>query len=210
MSRDEKPIPAGPRTLRVLPAAAFVAVLAALAACSSPAATAPGTAGTSATAGPAGTTGTSGVAGTPAGAATTGPVVASGTGNGNGNGVTNARACDLLSDADLQEITQLSVLAKTDTAADTIFENFCRWNLAGAEIDLGVISPGGRAWYDEHIAILNGLEPVTGLPADIAVLQELTGSIFAVKGDTYIDLFTIGVRAPDEDLVRRVLENLDK
>ncbi|HET9852794.1 MAG TPA: hypothetical protein VFP56_09840 [Candidatus Limnocylindrales bacterium] len=205
MSRIENPSPAAPRTLRALPLAAFVAVLAGLAACSSPADTAPGTTGTSTTAGP---TGTSGVAGTPAAGTTTGPAATSGTGNGNGNGVTNARACDLLSDADLQEITQSAVIAKTDTAADTIFANFCRWNLPGAEIDLGVVSPGGRAWYDEHVAILNGLQPVSGLPADVAVLQELTGSIFAVKGDTYIDLFTIGVRAPDEDLVRRVLENL--
>jgi hypothetical protein len=207
VSRGKNPSSAAPRRLRPPALAAVVAVLAALAACSSPAATAPRTTGTSATAGPDGTTGTTGVSGTPAAAATTGPTATSG-GNGNGNGVTSARACDLLSDADLQEITQSAVIAKTDTAMDTIFANFCRWNLPGGEIDLGIVSPGGRVWYDEHVAILNGLQPVTGLPADVAVLQELTGSIFAVKGDTYIDLFTIGVRAPDEDLVRRVLENL--
>ena len=177
-----------------------VVAVAVLAACSSPAATTPGTTGTT---GPAGTTG---VTGTPAAPSTAGPAATAG-GNGSG-GATSARACDLLSDADLQEITSSPVLEKTDTAMDTIFANFCRWNLQGAEIDLGIISPGGRAWYDEHVAILNGLKPVSGLPADIAVLQELTGSIFAVKGDTYIDLFTLGVRAPDEDLVRRIIENL--
>jgi hypothetical protein len=118
------------------------------------------------------------------------------------------RACDLLTDADIQELGGVAVVSKTDNVMDTIYANHCRWQLEVGEINLGIVSPGGRTFYDTRLGIVNGLEPVEGLPADTAVLQELTGTIWAVKGDTLIDLFTIGVGAPDVELVRRVIQNL--
>jgi hypothetical protein len=122
---------------------------------------------------------------------------------------TGPRACDLLTDADIQELGGVAVVSKTDDVLDTIYSNNCRWQLEVGEINLGIVSPGGRDFYDTRLGIVNGLEPVEGLPADTAVLQEITGTIWAVKGDTLIDLFTIGVGAPDVELVRRVIENLD-
>lgn len=120
------------------------------------------------------------------------------------------RACDLLSDADIEELTGSTVVEKLDNVLDTTYANHCRWNLKAGEINLGVVAPGGRTFYDERIGFINGLEPVEGLDAEIATLQDLTGSIFAVKNDVLVDIFTIGIVAPDVDIVARVLENLDR
>ena len=121
---------------------------------------------------------------------------------------TGPKACDLLTDVDIEELTGVAVVSKADDVLDTIYPNHCRWTLEFGEIDLGIVSPGGRDFYETRLGIVNGLEPVEGLPADTAVRQEVTGTIWAVKGDTLVDLFTVAVDAPDEELVRRVLENL--
>jgi hypothetical protein len=142
--------------------------------------------------------GTAGPAGTP-GAAGTAPT---------GGEAAAIRACDLLSDADIEELTGSTVVEKLDNVADTIYANHCRWNLAAGEINLGIVRPGGRDFYDTRLGIVNGLVPVEGLAADTATFQELTGTIWAVKDDTLVDLFTIGVVAPDKDIVARVLANL--
>jgi hypothetical protein len=125
-----------------------------------------------------------------------------------GGNATAGKACDLLSDQDIEDITGATVTEKLDNVADTVYANHCRWSLSAGEINLGIISPGGREHYDRYVAIITGLEAVDGLPADIATRQDLTGTIFAVKDDTLVDVFTIGVVAPDEDIVRRVLDNL--
>ena len=128
---------------------------------------------------------------------------------------TIARACELLTDADIQEITGTTVVSRDDNVADTVYANHCRWTLqrpdgGSGTLDLGVLSPGGRDRYD-HTGGDAGLEPIDGLPADDAGTDDLTGSIFAVRGDTMVDVFTVTLAlstATEVEVTRRVLERL--
>lgn len=160
-----------------------------------------------------GTPGPSGVA--PTGAVPTAAAPTSAGPNPTPPPATTSRACDLLSDADLEELTGSTVVSKDDNVADTVYANHCRWTLQRAdggmgELDLGVLSPGGRDRYD-HTGGPSGLEPIDGLPADAAGMDDLTNSVFAVRGDTMVDLFALGLGL-DADakvaIVRRVLEHL--
>jgi Protein of unknown function (DUF3558) len=124
-------------------------------------------------------------------------------------------ACDLLSDEDIAEIVDGAVVGSmTDDAQDTVFANHCRWALQDAaggtlgQIDLGILSPGGRERYDRSYTIL-AWETVEGLPADDALRDPSLGSIAAVRGDVLVDIITQFLS--DEQglaLVERVLENL--
>lgn len=126
-----------------------------------------------------------------------------------------ARACDLLTDADIESITGTTVVSKSDNVADTIYANHCRWTLqrpdgGNGTLDLGVFSPGGRELYD-HSGGTAGLEPLEGLPADDAGLDTNTGSVFAVQGDTLVDVTTLSILSDtdkDVQLARKVLERL--
>lgn len=129
---------------------------------------------------------------------------------------TIGKACDLLTDAEIGALTGSTVVSKTDNVQDTVYANHCRWTLQRAdgggtgEVDLGVLSPGGRERYD-HSGGTNGLEPVEGLPADDAGTDSNTGSLFAVRGDTMIDIFALGLGLSTEEkveLARTVLEHL--
>ena len=141
-------------------------------------------------------------AGGTGGPATAGPVAVS-------------RACELLTDADITALTGSTVVSKDDDVADTVYANHCRWTLERADggagtLDLGILSPGGRERYD-HTGGSSGLEPIEGLPADAAGLDDTTGSVFAVRGDTLVDVFPVGLGLDTEAktaLVRRVLEHL--
>jgi hypothetical protein len=144
---------------------------------------------------------TPGVSSAPMGAATAPPAV--------------GPACDLLTDAAIERITGATVESKTDSIADTVYANACRWTLkrtdgGTAELDLGILSPGGRDRYD-HSGGVDGLAPIDGLPADAAGEDSNTGTIFAVRNDTLVDVFTLGLgtrQAIPVELTRAVLEHL--
>ena len=107
------------------------------------------------------------------------------------------KACTLLSDDDLLGLTASTVQSMDDDVADTVYANHCRWTLERSDggtgtVDLGILSPGGRERYD-HSGGVNGLEPIEGLPADDAGTDDITGSIFAVRGDTLVDVFTLSL-----------------
>lgn len=129
--------------------------------------------------------------------------------------VTIAKACDLLTDSDIVELTGTTVVSKEDNVADTVYVNHCRWTLqrpdgGNGTLDLGVLSPEGRERYD-HTGGPEGLKPIQGLPADDAGTDDLTGSIFAVRGDTMVDVFTLSLLLSEEteiEVMRRVLDRL--
>lgn len=106
-------------------------------------------------------------------------------------------------------------MSKDDNVADTVYQNHCRWTLqrpdgGNGTLDLGVLSPGGRDRYD-HTGGSSGLEPIDGLPADDAGTDDLTSSIFAVRGDTMVDVFSLSLLLSPEteiEVMRRVLERL--
>ena len=128
---------------------------------------------------------------------------------------TTARACELLTDADIEELTGATVVSKADDVEDTVYVNHCRWTLerpggGTGTLDLGVVSSGGREIYD-HSGGTSGLEPIAGLPADDAGRDTVTGSIFAVRGDTLVDVFALSLglgRDEPVEVARRVLERL--
>ena len=125
-----------------------------------------------------------------------------------GGGTVKA-ACDLLSDAQIKDITGLTVVGKNPAPADTVYANVCRWSLSSGEMDLGVLSAGARDRFDRTIELEGGTE-VPGL-GDRAARTELTGSLFVLQGDTMLDLFTVGTGTSDEveaELLQAVLANL--
>ncbi|NJD29498.1 MAG: DUF3558 domain-containing protein [Chloroflexi bacterium] len=165
-------------------------------------------------AGPGGATGSAdGASGDPGGA-------------GAGGGPTQAppassiAACGLLTDAEIKEVTTYDILSKEAGPQQGIYQNGCNWKLASGtegipwEIVVGVVSPGGRSYYDRYFSMMN-YEPVAGVDADIAVEQDLTDSYMAVKGDTMVDIQYIELRMgggnPDGkalELLKRMLGHL--
>ncbi len=147
--------------------------------------------------------------GTPPGPGTTAP--------GSTAGVPAAipAACTLLTDGDVTELTGLTVVSREDNVADTVYANHCRLTIQRSDggsgtLDVGILSPGGRERYD-HSGGSAGLEPIEGLPADDAGLDTNVGGIFAVRGDTLVDVYTLSLGLEDEtevEIVRRVLERL--
>ena len=119
-------------------------------------------------------------------------------------------ACSLLSDAEIQQVTERSIASKDAGSVQGIFENGCSWELdpgrddvVGWTIDIGVISPGGRRYFDTFLSFPEDTEPVPGL-GDIAVRSDV-GGISAVKGDTLVSVFVIAFSADDEDELTREL-----
>lgn len=118
-------------------------------------------------------------------------------------------ACDLLSDDEIKRITDLTVVSENSAPADTVYANVCRWTLSSGEMDLGVLNVGAKDRFDRTIELEGGTE-VPGL-GDRAARTELTGSLFVLRGDTMLDLFTLGTGTSDEvevELMQAALANL--
>lgn len=124
-------------------------------------------------------------------------------------GAGHVEACSLLTDAEIESATGRSVASKQPGTVQGVFENGCTWELELAEddyvgwsIDVGVISPGGRRFYDTYVApFAEGPVPNLG---DAAVSQEV-GGIDVVKGDTLVSVFVVALNTDDEDAVTREL-----
>jgi hypothetical protein len=140
---------------------------------------------------------------------------ASGAPNGSAAPVAIPPACTVLSDTDIAAITGLAVVSKDDDVADTVYANHCRWTIRRADggagtLDLGLLSPEGRERYDRTSEQL-AFEPFDGLPADAAGGDPDSASIYAVRGDTLVDVYALGLglsRETTGELARRVLEQL--
>ena len=119
-------------------------------------------------------------------------------------------ACSLLADDEVQQVTERSIATKSDGPVMGIFDNGCSWELdpgredvVGWSIELGVISPGGRSYFDTFLSFPEDTEPVSGL-GDVAVASDV-GGIHAVKGDTLVSVFVIAFNADDEAALTREL-----
>lgn len=127
-------------------------------------------------------------------------------------------ACDLLSEADIVELTPFEVDAVEARSAGGIYVNGCYWALADggtvqAEIILGVLEQGGRAHFDTVLVPLAegmGGRAIDGV-GDAALVSSDGFSVAAVDGDILFDLNWIELSSGSSDvpvaLMRRVLEN---
>jgi hypothetical protein len=134
-----------------------------------------------------------------------------------------AQACELLSDADILELTTWEVDTVEPGSTHGIFENGCDWMLAGgtsagmgapASITLGVLGTGGREYYDTYFAPFieeNGDEPLEGV-GDVGLIGSLSGTAMAVQGDVLVDVQWIDLGSDETPvavaLLERVVANL--
>jgi hypothetical protein len=127
-----------------------------------------------------------------------------------GGGGSTVAACDLLTDEDVEQVTGQPVEEMVAGPVLGIFENGCEWTLeagtAGVEASLtvGVISPGGRRYYESFFEPFIGeegghVEALSGI-GDKASRDEF-GGIMAVKGDTLVDVSYTTYPAPDDDVI---------
>jgi hypothetical protein len=121
-------------------------------------------------------------------------------------------ACSLLSDEEIEQTLGYPVKTKTPGSVMGIFANGCSWEVDSAaeqivdwSLDVGVISPGGRQYYDTYLGPYDG-EPISGL-GDVAQESD-AGGINGVKGDTLVSVFLIamGSGADEERMTRELTE----
>jgi hypothetical protein len=167
--------------------------------------------------GGAGTVGSGGPAATAPSAAATTPagVETQATGGGGGAAVD---ACGLLSDADIKDLTGHGVAQRAAGDPLGIFGHGCMWELAveggspvPPQINLGVMTTGGRAFWDAYFApIIDEYVPIEGL-GDVAVDAGVK-SIMVVSGDAFFQVqYFPGYGFADAhqaELARRILANL--
>ena len=160
---------------------------------------------------------TSGRSSLPAASAPGEPAVSTDPSSGAGADGDVAHVCELLSDADIVELTTLEVDTVEARPAGGIFENACWWALAGggvvqAEIVLGVFEPGGREYYDTYYAPFieaNGQEPLEG----VGYAGHIgSGIVTVVADDALVDLTWASVSDDSTTvpvaLTERVVANL--
>ena len=150
-----------------------------------------------------GTTTTSGPGSTRAGAASGVPGGPAATPGGVASAAAGKDACDLLDDAQVQTVAGFQLLSKKPGPTMGIWENGCVWDLesgvtgASWQVVLGVLTPGGRHYYDTFMAIMEG-EQLTGL-GDAAIRSE-ANTVVAVKGDAVVSIQYIDLSAPREEV----------
>jgi hypothetical protein len=119
-------------------------------------------------------------------------------------------ACSLLTDDEVEEVTDRTIATKEAGPVMGIFNEGCTWELdpgrndvVGWSVELGVISVGGRSYFDTYLSFPDDTEPVSGL-GDVAVVSDV-GGISAVKGDTLVSVFVVAFNADDEAALTREL-----
>lgn len=173
-----------------------------------PTATTPGSAGSSASAAPGATMlpGVTAATGQPGG----------GPSGSRAPGVTD-EACTMLMAADVEAILGASLVTAVPAQQLGIFTNGCLFELSvggtTTSVNLGVMTSGGRAYYDAEIKptnTQNGYTSIVGL-GDEAV-NARPGSVLVVAGDVLLSVNYFGPTGPDQalaaEVARRVLENL--
>jgi hypothetical protein len=117
-------------------------------------------------------------------------------------------ASSLLTEADILEITGARVIEKIPGDKFRIYENYCTWHLTTEgiirKIELGVVSPGGRKYFDTGLA-LAAEKPLPGL-GDVAIVHK-SGSTAAVKGDTLVEV-TYSSYPPRPEIPQRLIERI--
>lgn len=137
-----------------------------------------------------------------------------------GDGGGEVDACALLSDEEIAEATTHSVQSEQAGSVQGIFANGCEWQLADdAGVSVGVISPGGRSYYEKFFEPFIG-DGVTGPEERVEGIADKaarfdTGDMMAVHGDTLVNVSYLKPQATDvnsesvtEKLIRAALANL--
>jgi hypothetical protein len=161
-------------------------------------------------------------AASPAPASDPAPPASAGAGSA-GSG-TASDACDLLSDADLAELTTWTADAVEPGPQQGVFSNGCLWTLSGgtspafygpATISLGIVVPGGRSYYDTYFAPFAeeyDQEPLVGV-GDEGLVDSFTNSVLAVQDDAFVSIQWLDIGSENQAevaiaLTERVLSNL--
>jgi len=119
------------------------------------------------------------------------------------------RAVDLLTDADVREISG-KTLVRSGVTSGGSYMNSAEFELndgdvAYASIVLGVMNSGGRTYFDKCLT-QRGITPVSGL-GDGAISTE-TDHIIAVQGDTLIEVQWVGIAHAGEGVVNRLADRI--
>lgn len=150
------------------------------------------------------------------------PASASG-GSTSGTG-TASDACELLSEADITELTTWSVDDAESAPQQGAFAAGCLWTLSGgtspalygpATISLGIVEPGGRSYYDRNFAPFAeeyGQEPLVGI-GDAGLVDGFTSSVLAVQDDVFVSIQWLDIGSEGQvemakAITARVLSNL--
>ena len=161
--------------------------------------------------GGAATTGPGGPGATSAVAATQAPGGAQATQQPGGG---TADPCALLTDADIKAVTGYTVSTKVPGPQGGVFPTGCLWELDSTEmippsIALGVMTQGGRAYYDTYFKqqdVAAGGTPLTGV-GDEAVDVGF-GTVHVVSGDAFFNLQYLGQDDHEVELAKKVVANL--
>ena len=118
------------------------------------------------------------------------------------------QAIDLLTDADIREITGKTLARKTPTSGS--FMNAAEFELSGdngvdASIVVGVMNSGGSPYFKKCLAqAVSATVPNLG---DGAISPE-TDHIIAVQGDTLVEVQYIGISPAQPGVVNRLVERI--
>lgn len=116
-----------------------------------------------------------------------------------GDGGTATDVCALLSEEDLIELTTWGAETVEPGPQQGIFRDGCLWTLTDgssaaiygpATISLGVVSPGGRSYYDTYFAPFAeeyDQEHLTDV-GDEGLADTFTNSVLAVQGDSFVSV----------------------
>ena len=114
-------------------------------------------------------------------------------------------ACDLLTDADIGAVTGLGVATKNPKFMSGVSENGCDWTLndaSASEIQVALVEPDGRRFFDTYYAPFNSPLPGVG---DAAIITE-TKAVMAVKGDVAVLVDYVEFPAAHPDYAARFLQ----
>lgn len=124
-------------------------------------------------------------------------------------------ACALLTDDDIKAVTGYAVAKKTPGQQGGIFVDGCLWDLTAPSeivppsIALGIMTTGGKAYYDAYFKPYNEEQGNTLIPGlGDEVVDAGFGVIQGIKGDAFFNLQYLGESDLELDLAKRLVANL--
>ena len=122
-------------------------------------------------------------------------------------------ACAVLAAADIQAVAGATLVTTVPAQQQGIFTNGCLYELSDGSttttVNLGVMVPGGRAYYDENVRNA-GYASIDGLGE--AAVKARAGAVMVLAGDVLLSVQYFGPAGPDDtvaaEFARKVLANL--
>jgi hypothetical protein len=128
----------------------------------------------------------------PAGAAS----APTGSDAGGGDQAGSLSACELLTDADIEELTDRTPVRREPGVAMGVYQDGCEWafdeeaGLGLVQLVVGTVPTGGRSLWERSFAGIAddaGMEPVRGIGEE--AFRQGAGSFSAIQGDRIVDVF---------------------